>query len=404
MTNDSDGPLTQDPHPMLMQGNEAIAEGAIAAGMRFFGGYPISPSSEIAESLSRRLPQIGGTFIQMEDEIASISSIIGASIVGTKAMTATSGPGFSLMQEGIGFAIMAETPIVIVDVQRLGPSSGYATAPAQADVMQARYGTHGPHPMIALSPGTVQECFDVTVKAFNLSEKYRTPVVILADATVGHLREVVTLPSPSEIEVVNREAPRGAPGSVLPFEPGPNGVPAIPDFGLGYRYHITGLFHDETGFPTTSAAMVQQISERLVRKVEDNRDDITLVEYLYMDDAEIAVLSYGAVGRSARAAVKAARARGIKAGLVRLITIWPFPEQVIRQVAQQTPAFVVAEMNLGDIANEVRRVTRGDVKISQVNRHDGLLITPGQILSAIDGLHSSPFTLHPSEKGVASHA
>src|SRR5512142_622830 len=221
----------QQPQPTLMQGNEAIAEGAIAAGMRFFGGYPISPSSEIAETLARRLPQMGGTFIQMEDEIASISAIIGASIVGTKSMTATSGPGFSLMQEGLGFAMMAEPPVVVVNIQRLGPSSGYATAPAQGDVMQARYGTHGPHPMIAVAPSTVRECFDVTVKAFNLAEKYRTPVVILSDAAVGHLREVVSLPSSAEIEVVNREQPKGPPCEAMPFQPGPNGVPAIPDFG-----------------------------------------------------------------------------------------------------------------------------------------------------------------------------
>src|SRR5512133_1559295 len=297
----------QRPLPILLQGNEAIAEGAIAAGMRFFGGYPISPSSEIAESLSRRLPQVGGTFIQMEDEIASISAIIGASIVGTKSMTATSGPGFSLMQEGLGFAMMAETPIVIANIQRLGPSSGYATAPAQGDVMQARYGTHGPHPMIALAPSTVNECFDVTVKAFNLSEKYRTPVVILSDAAVGHLREVVTLPAPGEIEIVNREQPKEPPGIARPFEPGPDGVPAIPDFGTGYRYHITGLFHDDTGFPTGSGAMMQQISERLVRKVEANREDIAMVELQNMDDADVAVLAYGCVGRSARAAVRTAR-------------------------------------------------------------------------------------------------
>lgn len=372
--------------PSLMQGNEAIAEGAIAAGMRFFGGYPISPSSEIAETLARRLPQVGGTFIQMEDEIASISSIIGASIVGTKSMTATSGPGFSLMQEGIGFAIMAETPVVVVNVQRLGPSSGYATAPAQGDVMQARYGTHGPHPMIALSPSTVKECFDVTVKAFNLSEKYRTLVVLLADALVGHLREIVALPLPGEIEVVNRTRPQGPPGSVKPFAAGPDGVPAIPDFGTGYRYHITGLFHDDTGFPSTSAPMLQAATERLVNKVEAHREEMTFVEYFRMDDAEIAVVAYGCVGRSARAAVKTARARGIKVGLVRLITIWPFPDQVIKAVAEKAPRLVVAEMNLGDVANEVRRVTRGGVHVAQVNRHDGLLITPGQVLEGIEGV------------------
>ncbi len=374
------------PKPILLQGNEAIAGGALAAGMRFFGGYPISPSSEIAETLARRLPQVGGTFIQMEDEIASISAIIGASIAGVKSMTATSGPGFSLMQEGIGFAVMAETPCVIVNVQRMGPSSGYATAPAQGDLMQARYGTHGPHPTIALSPSTVKECFDVTVKAFNLSERYRTPVVILADAVVGHLREVVTLPGPGEFEVVNREQPSGPPGAARPFEASDDGVPAIPDFGTGYRYHITGLFHDETGFPSTNSAKIQTTTERLVKKVEAHREEMTYVEYLYMDDAEVAVVSYGCSGRSAKAAVKAARARGIRAGLVRLITIWPFPEQVITAVAARVPRLVVAEMNLGDVANEIRRVTRNDVAVTQVNRHDGLLITPGQVLGGIEGV------------------
>ncbi|MHB0871024.1 MAG: 2-oxoacid:acceptor oxidoreductase subunit alpha [Chloroflexota bacterium] len=373
--------------PILLQGNEAIAEGALAAGMRFFAGYPISPSSEVAETLARRLPQMGGTFIQMEDEIASISAVIGASIAGVKSMTATSGPGFSLMQEGIGFAAMAETPCVIANVQRMGPSSGYATAPAQGDVMQARYGTHGPHSIIALAPSSVMECFDVTVKAFNLSERYRTPVVILSDAVVGHLREVVTLPRPEEIEVVNRAKPVGTPGQVKPFETDEDdGVPAIPDFGTGHRYHITGLFHDETGFPSTNSAKLQWTSERLVKKVDDRREEMTYVEYLYMDDAEIAVISYGCSGRSARAAVKAARARGIKVGLVRLITIWPFPEHVIKAVVEKAPRLLVAEMNLGDVAGEIRRVTQNGVRIAQVNRHDGLLLTTGQVLGGIEGV------------------
>lgn len=253
--------------------------------------------------------------------------------------------------------------------------------------MQARYGTHGPHSIIALAPSSVMECFDVTVKAFSLSEAYRTPVIILADAVVGHLREVVTLPLPEEIEVVNRRKPAGPPGSVRPFETDrPDGVPAIPDFGTGYRYHITGLFHDETGFPSTNPAKLQWTSERLVRKVEDHLEEITQVEYLYMDDAEIAVVSYGCSGRSARAAVKAARSRGIKVGLVRLITIWPFPNHVIEAVAERAPRMVVAEMNLGDVAGEIRRVTQNGVKIAQANRHDGSLLTVGQVLAGIEGV------------------
>lgn len=369
--------------PLLMQGNEAIAEGAIAAGMRFFGGYPISPSSEVAEVLSRRLPQVGGTYAQMEDEIASISSIIGASIAGVKSMTATSGPGYSLMQEGLGYAIISETPCVVVNVQRVGPSTGVATAPAQGDLMQTRWGTHGPHSTIALSPSSVKECFDVAVKAFNLAEKYRTPVVLLADAVIGHLREVVTLPTPEEIEVVNRESPRSG---VCPFTPGPNGVPAIPSFGMGYHFHVTGLFHDETGFPTEAAGVVQSNSDRLVNKIEAHRKEMTYVEYLYMDDAEVAVVSYGCSGRTAKAAVRAARKRGKKVGLVRLITMWPFPQHVIKEVAQKAPRLVVVEMGLGALADEIRRVTRNEVQVSEVNRHDGFMITPEQVLAGIEGV------------------
>lgn len=373
--------------PVLMQGNEAIAEGALAAGMRFFAGYPISPSSEVAENLARRLPQIGGTFIQMEDEIASISAIIGASIAGVKSMTATSGPGFSLMQEGIGYAAMTETPCVIVNVQRMGPSSGFATAPAQADLMQAKYGTHGPHPAIALAPSSVRECFDVTVAAFNLAERYRTPVTILADAVIGHLREVVTLPDVSELKVVDRERPKGPPGTVKPFQTeGEDGVPTIPDFGTGYRFHITGLFHDETGFPATNPAKLQHESERLVHKVESRADEMAQVEYFQMDDAELAVVSWGCSARSAKAAVRAARARGIKVGMVRLVTLWPLPERILLDVAQRTPRLVVAEMNLGELAGEIRRITRNDVLVAQANRHDGQLLTPGQVMSAIEGV------------------
>lgn len=373
--------------PVLMQGNEAIAEGALAADMRFFAGYPISPSSEVAENLARRLPRIGGTFIQMEDEIASISAIIGASIAGVKSMTATSGPGFSLMQEGIGYAAMTETPCVIVNVQRMGPSSGFATAPAQADLMQAKYGTHGPHPTIALAPSSVRECFDVTVAAFNLAERYRTPVTILADAVIGHLREVVTLPDVSELKVVDRERPKGPPGTIKPFQTeGEDGVPTIPDFGTGYRFHITGLFHDETGFPATNPAKLQHESERLVNKVESRADEMAQVEYFQMDDAELAVVSWGCSARSAKAAVRAARARGIKVGMVRLVTLWPLPERILMEVAQRTPRLVVAEMNLGDLAGEIRRVTRNDVLVAQANRHDGQLLTPGQVMSAIEGV------------------
>lgn len=282
---------------------------------------------------------------------------------------------------------MTETPCVIVNVQRMGPSSGFATAPAQADLMQAKYGTHGPHPAIALAPSSVRECFDVTVAAFNLAERYRTPVTILADAVIGHLREVVTLPDVSELKVVDRERPKGPPGTVKPFQTeGEDGVPTIPDFGTGYRFHITGLFHDETGFPATNPAKLQHESERLVNKVESRADEMAQVEYFQMDDAELAVVSWGCSARSAKAAVRAARARGIKVGMVRLVTLWPLPERILLDVAQRTPRLVVAEMNLGELAGEIRRVTRNDVLVAQANRHDGQLLTPGQVMSAIEGV------------------
>ena len=311
--------------PMLLQGNEAMVEGALAAGCRFFAGYPITPATEISEAMSWRLPALGGTFIQMEDEIASMGAVIGASLAGVKAMTATSGPGFSLMQENLGFACMAEVPCVIVNVMRGGPSTGLPTHVAQGDVQQARWGTHGDHPIIVLAVATTRDCFAVTVQAFNLSEKYRTPVIILSDEVVAHTREKILLPPPREIEVVDRVRPTVPPEWYIPYEDTPRGVPAMAPMGSGYRYHVTGLVHDVRGFPTERPDEIEPFLNRLFRKINQHYADINLVEEYLAEDAEVLVVAYGSVARSAKRAVRDARERGVKAGLIKLITLWPFP-------------------------------------------------------------------------------
>lgn len=367
----------------FLSGNEACAEGALAAGCRFYAGYPITPSTEIAEILSFRLPQIGGKFIQMEDEIASIAAVIGASIGGLKAMTATSGPGFSLMQENIGFAAMAEIPCVIVNVQRTGPSTGLPTQPAQGDVMQARWGTHGDHPIIALAPSTVRECFDLTVRAFNLSERYRTPVIVLMDADVAHLREKVELPSPGTFEVVERLRPGVPPDWYAPYSESEGPVPPLATFGTGYRFHITGLFHDIHGFPTTRLDEINPAIERVFGKIEHHLADILQWEEFAMEGAEVAVVAYGSVARAALRAVKEARRQGLPAGLVKLLTIWPFPEEYLSRLAERCRLLVVPEMNLGQLVREVERAVCGRARVRRVNRADGAIITPGQILAAL---------------------
>ncbi|MGB9723112.1 MAG: 2-oxoacid:acceptor oxidoreductase subunit alpha [Chloroflexia bacterium] len=367
----------------FLSGNEACAEGALAAGCRFYAGYPITPSTEIAEILSLRLPQLGGKFIQMEDEIASIAAVIGASIGGLKAMTATSGPGFSLMQENIGFAAMAEIPCVIVDVQRTGPSTGLPTQPAQGDVMQARWGTHGDHPIIALAPSTVRECFDLTVRAFNLSERYRTPVIVLMDADVAHLREKVELPAPGTFEVVERLRPGVPPDWYAPYSEAEGPVPPLATFGTGYRFHITGLFHDIHGFPTTRLDEINPAIERVFGKIERHLADILQWEELAMEGAEVAVVAYGSVARAALRAVKEARRQGLPAGLVKLLTIWPFPEDYLSRLSERCRLLVVPEMNLGQLVREVERAVCGRARVRRVNRADGAIITPAQILSAL---------------------
>jgi 2-oxoglutarate ferredoxin oxidoreductase subunit alpha len=367
----------------LLQGNEACVEGALAAGCNFFAGYPITPSSEIAEILARRLPEVGGHFIQMEDEIASLAAVIGASVGGAKSMTATSGPGFSLMQENIGYAAMTEIPCVIVNVQRTGPSTGLPTKPAQGDVMQSRWGTHGDHPIIVLSPSSVMETFSMTVRAFNLSEKYRTPVILLMDEVVGHMRERVELPPPGALEVANRVAAHVPPEWYFPFEDANTDVPPLAPFGEGYRYHITGLFHDRSGFPTERVDEIDAWISRAFGKIEQHRQDIISYEEDVPRDSRVLVVAYGATARSARHAVKLARARRYRVGFLKLETIWPFPDRTLERLSSQCRRVVVPEMNLGQLALEVERVV-GRQKVRRVNLANGEMIQPKQILAAIE--------------------
>jgi 2-oxoglutarate ferredoxin oxidoreductase subunit alpha len=372
-----------DPGPELLQGNEACAEGALAAGCRFFAGYPITPASEIAEYLSRRLPELDGTFIQMEDEIASMGAVIGASLAGVKSMTATSGPGFSLMQENLGFACIAEVPSVVVDVMRGGPSTGLPTNPSQGDVMQARWGTHGDHPIIAISPSSVSECFSLTVKAFNFSEKYRTPVILLMDEVVAHMREKVVLPDPSAVEVIDRVKPSVPPEWYLPYEDTSFGVPPMGIFGEGYRYHVTGLVHDIRGFPTLRQDEIKPFLLRLFRKISTHFDDIQLAESFFTEDADLVIVAYGSVARSAHRAMVEARAQGIKVGLLKLITLWPFPRSFVEPLTRANKVLLVPEMNMGQISREVKRVNQGMTPVETLNKIDGTLISPKEILEKI---------------------
>ena len=366
----------------LMQGNDAIGWGAIAAGCRFYAGYPITPSTEVAELLSRELPKVGGKFIQMEDEIASMAAIIGGRVGGLKSMTATSGPGFSLMQENIGYAVMTEIPCVVVDVQRLGPSTGQPTAASQGDVMQARWGTHGDHPIIALSPTSVRQAFDLTVKAFDLSERFRTPVILLADEIVGHMREPVDLPDFKSIHIFEQQV-TDSPADYKAFRNSPGDVPPLAAFGTGYRYHITGLFHDEVGFPTQRLDEVDPWLERVNTKLDKHLDEITFLEEDYQEGARVALLSYGASARTARHAMKLARQKGIKVDLLTLLTIWPFPEKQVEALGERVERIIVPEMNLGQLAYEVERMV-GRKKVRRVVRANGEMVTPQMVLDAME--------------------
>lgn len=367
----------------LLQGNEAIVEGALACGCRFFAGYPITPASEISELMSVRLPKVKGTFIQMEDEIASLGATIGASLAGVKSMTATSGPGFSLMQENLGFACIAEVPCVVVNVMRGGPSTGLPTNPAQGDVMQARWGTHGDHPIIVLAVSTVSDCFDITVQAFNLSEKYRVPVIILSDEMVAHTRESVTLPTSEAIEIVDRITPNVPPEWYQPYKENSRGVPAMAAFGSGYRHHVTGLTHDQRGFPTQLPDEIEAFNRRLFKKITNGFYEIMMTKSFMMDDAEIVVIAYGSVARSARSAVIKARDKGIKAGLLQLVTLFPFPREAVTKALRQCRAALVPELNMGQISREVNRVNRTSCPVLKLNRIDGQIITPDDIYDAL---------------------
>jgi len=343
----------------FLSGDLACAEGALAAGCEFFGGYPITPATEIAERMASRLPEIGGVYLQMEDEIASLAAVIGASFAGKKAMTATSGPGFSLMQENIGLAIMTETPLVIVNIMRGGPSTGQPTMPSQQDVMQARWGSHGDYEIIALAPSSVQEMFDLTIESFNLAETYRVPVMLLADATIGHMWERVKIPPKEEIHLSWRKKPEVAPDKYKPFKPDENLVPPMAYFGEGYRFHATGLTHNEEGAPATVSSEVQdRLVRRLCNKIRRNTKKIMKIEEIMLDDAEIVVLAYGITSRAALSAVRMVRKEGIKAGLLRLVTIWPFPEELVAQIAKKSRAIVVPEMNCGQLVREVERAAK----------------------------------------------
>ena len=367
----------------FITGDVACAEGALAAGCRFFGGYPITPATEVAEQMSERLPEVGGTFIQMEDEIAAIASVIGASCAGVKSMTATSGPGFSLMMENIGLAACTETPCVIINVQRGGPSTGLPTQGAQSDMMQARWGSHGDYEIIALAPSSPQDAFYQTITAFNLSETYRLPVLIMTDEVIGHISERVVIPDAKVIKTVSRPRPKGRKDRFKPYEPGPNGVAPMAIAGEGYNIHVTGLTHDEKGYPVMTVEAQEKMMTRIMGKVSRNLHDIIRTESYRIDDAEIAVISYGVSTRTCLAAVDEAREMGIKAGLLRLITVWPFPEEQIRKLAEKVKGFVTVEINLGQIHYEVERCAAGKAPAFLVGHPGGTIIPPDRVIETL---------------------
>ena len=366
-----------------LDGDFAIAEGALAAGCRFFAGYPITPSTETAERFAERIPFVGGVFIQMEDEIASITALIGAAWGGQKTMTVTSGPGFSLMMENIGLACMMETPLVIANVQRGGPSTGLPTLVGQGDMMQVRWGSHGDYQVIALSPDSPQECFDLTVRAFNLSETYRVPVFIMTDECVGHMHEKVVIPPADQIEVVERKWYQGPVDKYRPYQPDKDGIPFMVKAGDGYKFHTTGLTHDERGYPVINAECQDWCVRRLSNKILDNADKIIDIQEEQTDGADVVVISYGITSRVAYRAVQLARQAGVKVGTLRLVTVWPFPEKRIRELAGKVKAFVVPELNLGQVAKEVERIAAGRVPTVPVTHCGGWVHDPDDILKAI---------------------
>ncbi len=367
----------------FMNGDTACAEGAVAAGCDFFAGYPITPSTEVAERLAVRLPEVGGKFIVMEDELGSMAAVLGGAWAGARAMTATSGPGFTLMMENIGLGVMTETPCVVVDVQRGSPSTGLPTLVGQSDIMQAKWGSHGDYQIVAYCPATCQEMFDLTVKAFNTADRYRSPVFVLSDEIVGHMTEGVVIPETDEIEITPVRRPTEPPRDDYPvYRPGPDLVPPMPRAGDGYRMHVTGLTHDERGYPAMDPDTHDELVQRLSRKILEHADEIIEYEEVLVDDAEVVVVAYGSVSRSAREAVQQARARGIKAGLLRPITIWPFMSERIKELDPRVKGFVVPELNLGQVAGEVSRHTSKTVR--GVNLAGGELLAPGAIIEAIE--------------------
>ena len=368
----------------FVQGNEACVEGALYAGLDFYAGYPITPSTEIAELLADRLPRIGDKFIQMEDEISSICAIIGASLTGHKVMTATSGPGFSLMQEGLGYAIMAEIPCVIVDVMRGGPSTGIATQTSQGDVNQARWGVHGDHSIIALTASTHQDVFEMTVEAFNLAETYRTPVILLLDETVGHMRERLVIPDPGQLPLVDRLRTSVREGvDYHPYLPREDGRLPMSDFGDVHRYNVTGLYHDMWGFPSTDPRIVHGLLRHIVDKIENRATELARYKEYYLEDAERIFISYGSSARSALHVVKNRRRRGEKLGLLELQTLWPFPSEIVREKCSDASAIIVVEMNVGQVLQQVKSAVDRPENVFLANRIDGVFITPTDIINIL---------------------
>lgn len=369
----------------FMNGDEACAEGALAAGCRFFAGYPITPQSEIAERMSKRMPEVGGRFIQMEDELSSIAAVLGGSWGGSRAMTATSGPGFSLMMENIGLGMMTETPCVIANIQRGSPSTGLPTAVGQGDMMQAQWGSHGDYGVIAYAPTSPQEMFDFTVKAFNKAEQYMMPVFVMADEKIGHMRERVEIDE-SKVEIYPRRKPDVDPDEFKPYEPDEDLVPRMASAGEGYRVHVTGLTHNQQGYPQLDVETQQEKVGRLVDKVEKNKDDIVEIDTIGIDDAEVLIVSYGMAFRTAMGAYKQARDKGIKVGIVRLVTVWPFPDDQIKEFSKQVKGIVVPEINLGQMVKEVERASAGNAEVKLVPHPGGGLHEPEQILESLEAL------------------
>jgi 2-oxoglutarate ferredoxin oxidoreductase subunit alpha len=367
----------------FMTGDHACAEGGLAAGCSFFAGYPITPSTEIAERMSERLPQVGGIYIQMEDELASMNAILGASWAGWKSMTCTSGPGFSLMMENLGLGVVLETPTVLVNIQRGGPSTGLPTLCGQADMMQAKWGSHGDYEIIALSPNSPQEIFDFTIKAFNLSEQFRLPVLVMSDESVGHMTEKVVIPHKHKIKLQERRYTKKEPGEYLPFEFGKDEIPDMVKAGDGYRIHVTGLTHDERGYPVINAEAQDWMVRHLIDKIKKNRHKIIELEELRMDDADVVIVSYGIASRVAYRGMELAREAGIKAGMLRLITTWPFCEEKIRELGERVKAFVVVEVNFGQMALEVERCAGGKAPTYLLPHAGGDIHDPKDILEVI---------------------